>query len=84
MTNKVAGHLAKYFMKTTFFLIFHAIGELPMSVGKLIQKGAKIHVINEEKVSIIPAEKRMEANGQTFIGYWNTRQKMTYAIINKP
>ena len=82
LTNKVAGHLGKYFMKNNFLLIFHAIGELPMAVSQLIYKGAQIFALDEEKISIIPAEKRMEANGQTFIGFWNTRQKTSYAIVN--
>ena len=82
LTNKVASHLGKYFMNTKFLLIFHAIGELPMSIGKLIHLGAKLYVLNEDKISIIPSEKRMEANGQTFIGFWNTRHKMSYALVN--
>ena len=82
--NKVAAHLSKFFMKIPFIFIFHAIGELPMAIANLVSKGAKLYPISDINVSIIPAEKRLEVNGQTFMGFWNTKSKSTYAIVNKP
>ena len=83
-TNRVAAHLSKYFMNFEFMLVFQAIGEYPMSISQLIAQGAKIYDIKDMHVSIIPAEKRLIYNNQTFMGYWNTRNKNTCVIVNKP
>ena len=81
--NKVAAHLGNYFMDVPFLFIFHAIGELPMSIANLVSKGAKLYELSDINVSIIPAEKRLEVNNKVFMGFWNTKSKSTYAIVNK-
>ena len=81
--NRVAAHLAKYWMHAEFMLIFHAIGELPLSVANILSLGARIYPLSDINVSIIPAEKRLVIKDQVFMGFWNTRDKSSFAIINK-
>ena len=82
ITTKVAIHLAKYYQKIKYIFIFHSFMELPLGLENLINQGARLIEWNEEKISIIPSENKLEFQNQIYAGKWNQRNKVTYILLN--
>ena len=82
ITTKVAIHLAQFYAKFKFIFVFHSFLELPLGLERLIQMGAKLIEWDEEKISIIPCENKLEFHNQTYAGKWNERNKITYILLH--
>ena len=82
ITTKVAIHLAKYYQKIKYIMIFHSFMELPLGLEMLINQGATLLEWDEEKISIIPSENKLEYENQVYTGKWNERNKITYILLN--
>ena len=83
ITTKVAIHLAKYYQQIKYIMIFHSFMELPLGLETLITQGVTMLEWDEEKISIIPSEHKLEYNNKIYAGNWNERNKVTYILLNK-
>ena len=81
LTARVATHIERFYKHCKLIFIFHCFGELPLGIEMLIQNGAKILEWDENKISIIPCERKLEFHNQHYAGKWNERSKVTYVLL---
>ena len=82
VTTKVAIHLAKFYQNIKYIFVFHAFMELPIGVETLINQGAQLIEWEEQNISIIPSEHKLEFESQIYAGRWNERNKITYVLVH--
>ena len=83
MVSRVIIHLATYYKKHKYMLIFHAFGTFPLGLENLIKQGAKLHQCLDKEISIVPCEHKLEFQGHQYAGKWNSRAKETFILFSE-
>ena len=77
LIDQTSAHLARYYKKHRYILVFHSFGEVPHGIPTLMQLGGRVKAFSQFPVSIVPAEKQLMFEGQRFYGFWNDKTRAT-------